>query len=103
MSATASGVCHLPRGTTARILRSAHSSYDKRSADGVCSYQACQTALLSVVGTMPGHTEFTRTPGGARSLPRHCAKLMVAAFAALYGGSVCEPIWPATEAMKTIV
>ena len=52
---------------------------------------------------MPGQTVLTRTPCGARSLARHWAKLMFAAFDAEYGGSVGEPICPATEAMNTIV
>ena len=52
---------------------------------------------------MPGQTVFTRMPCGAKSLARHCAKLMFAAFEALYGGSDCEPICPATDATKTNV
>ena len=52
---------------------------------------------------MPGQSELTRTPNGARSFAAHCAKLISPAFEALYGGSVCEPIWPATEAMNRIV
>src|SRR6185436_11996249 len=52
---------------------------------------------------MPGLTVLTRTLRGARSFARHCAKLMLAALLALYGGSVCEPICPATEATNTIV
>src|SRR6516165_9530142 len=51
---------------------------------------------------MPGHSALTRTPYGARSLAAHCAKLITAAFAALYGGSVCEPIWPATDERNKI-
>src|SRR5262245_38692562 len=52
---------------------------------------------------MPGHTVFTRTPCGARSRAMQIAKLMFAAFDALYGGSVGEPTCPATDAMKIIV
>ena len=51
---------------------------------------------------MPGQSVLTRTPNGARSLAAHWAKLMTAALAALYGGSVCEPIWPATDERKSI-
>ena len=52
---------------------------------------------------MPGQSVLTRTPNGARSLAAHWAKLMIAAFDALYGGSVCEPICPATDARNSIV
>src|SRR4051812_42314109 len=52
---------------------------------------------------MPGQIVFTRTPYAARSFAAHWAKLISAALAALYGGSVCEPIWPATEEMNVIV
>src|ERR1700722_5369812 len=52
---------------------------------------------------MPGQTVFTRMPRGARSFAMHCAKLMLAAFDALYGGAVCDPICPATDPTNTIV
>src|SRR3982751_6636646 len=52
---------------------------------------------------MPGHRALTRTPYGARSFAAHCAKLITAALLALYGGSVCEPICPATLARNSIV
>ena len=39
---------------------------------------------------------------GARSLAAHWAKLITAAFAALYGGSVCDPICPATDESRSI-
>src|SRR4051812_26618106 len=103
MSAIASGVCHLPSGTTDRIFRSDHSSYDSRSAGWAWSCHACHTDRFSGVRTIPGQTVFTRTPRGARSLARHWAKLMLAALDALYGGSVCDPICPATDATNTIV
>src|SRR5262249_53643513 len=51
---------------------------------------------------MPGQRVLTRTPYGARSLAAHWAKLMTAAFDALYGGSVSEPIGPPTDARNTI-
>src|SRR5437870_5131459 len=52
---------------------------------------------------MPGQRVLTRTPCGARSFAAHCAKLISAALLALYGGSVCEPICPATLARNSIV
>src|SRR5687767_14431039 len=52
---------------------------------------------------MPGQIVFTRTLWGARSFAAHCAKLMTPALAALYGGSVCEPICPATDARNSSV
>ena len=55
------------------------------------------------VDDVPGEITFTRTPQGARSRAAHWAKLISPAFDALYGGSVCEPIWPATDEMKSIV
>ena len=52
---------------------------------------------------MPGFTIFTRMLCGAKSFARHCAKLILAALLALYGGSVWDPIWPATDARKIMV
>jgi hypothetical protein len=45
---------------------------------------------------MPGQTVLTRTPFGERSFAKHCVKLMLASLEALDGGSVGEPICPAT-------
>src|SRR5262245_40823806 len=52
--------------------------------------------------TIPGQRVLTRTPNGARSFAAHWAKLISAALLALYGGSVCEPIWPATRDRKSM-
>ena len=52
------------------------------------------------VATMPGHSALARMPCGARSRAAHWVKLITAALAALYGGSVGDPIWPATEDRK---
>ena len=86
-----------------RTFSSAQASYERRFSTGCCSFHARHTFWLSGVLTMPGHTVFTRTPWRARSFAMHCAKLMFAALLALYGGSVCDPICPATEAIKTMV
>src|ERR1043166_4821039 len=51
---------------------------------------------------MPGQSAFTLTLYGPRSFAAHCMKLISAAFDALYGGSVCEPICPATDAISSI-
>ena len=72
-----------PPGRDAAFLASipffptkAHSSYERLFSDGCWSCHACQTDLLSGVFTIPGQTEFTRTPDAARSLAIHCAKLI---------------------------
>src|SRR5215207_1051051 len=49
---------------------------------------------------MPGHSALALMPYAARSRAAHWEKLMTAALAALYGGSVGDPIWPATDDRK---
>src|ERR1044071_8870328 len=97
MAANSAGVCHWPSGDTFRIFSAAHFSYSWRWAGGRLAWLARQTDSFRSVFTIPGERALTRTPWGARSLAAHCTKLISPALAALYGGSVCEPIWPATD------
>src|SRR5262245_25597261 len=83
MSAMSRGCCQRASGTTWRTLSPAQSSYERFLSAGCRSFHACHTARFKRVCTIPGQTVLTRTPVGARSFARHCAKLMLAAFDAL--------------------
>ncbi len=103
ISAISSVSCQRPNGATARTFSPAHSSYDRFFPSGCCAFQARHTFSFNGVFTIPGFTVFTRTPCGARSFAKHCAKLIFAALLAEYGGSVWDPICPAIDAINTIV